>query len=52
MLTVTLFLLLFVVFVVRLVNLCDGGGGRKRSVVSWCDVFESYSDYVGLGVRR
>ena len=35
----------------KLVNLCDVDGGRERSVVSWCDVFESYSDWVGLGVR-
>ena len=52
MLMVTLFLLLFVDFMVKLVNLCDDGGGCERSVVSWCDVFESYSDCVGLGVRR
>ena len=51
-LTVTLFLLSFVNFVVKLANLCDGDGGCEGRVVSWCDMFESYSDCVGLGVRR
>ena len=51
-LTVMLFLLLFVDCVVNLANLCDGDGGRERSIVSWWDVFESYSDCVGIGVRR
>jgi len=46
-LMVTLFLLLFVDCVVKLANICDGNGGRKRSGVSWCDVFESYSVCVG-----
>ena len=35
----------------KFANLCDDDG-RERSVVSWCGVFESYSDCVGLGVRR
>ena len=51
-LTVMFLLLSFVDCVVKLANLCDDDGGRERSVVSWCDVFESYSDCVGLGVRR
>ena len=51
-LTVTLFLLSFVDCAVKLANLFDAGGGHERSVFSWCDVFESYSDCVGIGVRR
>ena len=51
-LTVTLFLLSFVDFVVKLVNFCDGDGDCERSDVSWCDIFESYSDCVRLVVRR
>ena len=33
-------------------NFCDGDSGHETSIVSWCDVFESYSDCVGIGVRR
>ena len=50
-LMVTLFLLLFIDFVVKLTNICDGDGIHKRSGVSWCAVFEYYSDCVGLGLR-
>ena len=35
----------------KFANLCDGDGGCERSVVGWCDVFESYSDCAGLGLR-
>ena len=48
----TLFLLSFMDYVVKLTNIFDGDGGCKRSGVSWCDVFESYSEFVGLGLRR
>ena len=36
----------------KLSNICDGDGVRERIFASWCDVFESCSDCVGLGVRR
>ena len=52
MLTVTLFFLSFVDCVVKLASICDGNGGHEKIVVSWCDVFDSYSDCVGLGVSR
>ena len=53
------FLLSFVDYVGKLINLGDGDGdgdgngnsGHERSIFGWCGVFEYYSNCVGLGVR-
>ena len=51
MLTVTLFLLSFAECVGKLTYFCDDDGGSERGVAGWCDMFEFYSDCVGIGVR-